>query len=130
MTGRRGFTLIEVMVALGVLVIGVTGILAIFAAAASTHRRALEETTAAIIAGSVIAEQRAAFVRNKFGEPVAIKEEPVPGYELYSCTVTPTILAREPATGRTVQLYLEVGVHFMSRGRKRTISYRTVFFRE
>jgi hypothetical protein len=118
------------MVALGVLVVGVAGILAIFAAAAATHRRALEETSAAIIADSVVAEQRAAFVRNKFGEPPAIKEEPVPGYELYSCSVTPTVLAREPSTGRTVHLYVEVGVHFMSRGKKRTIKYRTVFFRE
>jgi len=127
---RSGFSLIEVLVAMGVLVLGIGGVLAIFFAAADTHRRALTETTTAIIADSVIAEQRAAFNRNRYGEPLPIKEEPVPGYELYSCSVLPTAVGRDPQTGRTTHLYLEVVVHYQHRGQKRRAVYRTVFFRE
>ncbi len=115
---------------MGVLVLGIGGVLAIFFAAADTHRRAVTETTVAIIANSVIAEQRAAFNRNRYGEPLPIREELVPGYELYSCSVLPTVLARDPETGRTTHLYLEVLVHYQHRGKKRATRHRTVLFRE
>ncbi len=130
MRAARGFSLIEVLVAMGVLVVGIVGVLALFAAAADAHRRALEETTAAIIADSVIAEQRAAFNRNRYGDPLLCEDMPVPGYELYTCSVRPTVLARDRELGRTTQLNMEVDVHFAHRGRRRTITYRTIFFRE
>ncbi len=130
MSGRRGFSLVEVMVALGVLAVGIGGVLAIFAAAAATHRRALDETVTAIIGNSVVAEQRAAFNRNRYGEPLAVSRAPVPGHDLYTCSVTPTVLEREPETGRTVHLYLEVAVHYQRRGRGRTALFRTILFRE
>lgn len=130
MRARRGFTLVEVMVALGVLAVGIGGVLAMFAAAASTHRRALNETITAIIADSVLAEQRARFNRNRWSEPMPLAKEPAAGYDLYSYSVHPTTLAREPETGRTVHLYLEIEVHYQRRGRGRSKVFRTVLFRE
>ncbi len=127
---RRGFTLIEVLVALGILALGIGGVMAIFVAASATHRRALDETTAAIIAETVIAEQRAAFNRSHSDDPVPLDHAPVPGYELYRVSVRPVALARDPLLGRTVHMYLEVEVHYNSQGRPRSETYRTVLFRE
>ena len=130
MRDRRGFSLVEVMVAMGVLAVGIGGVLALFAIATANHRRALDETITAMIGNTVISEQRAAFNRNRYAEPVAVSKQPVPGYEMHTCSVTPTVLGREPETGRTVHLYLEVGVHYQRRGRERTVVFRTVLFRE
>jgi Tfp pilus assembly protein PilV len=128
---RRGFSLLEVVVAMGVLAMGIGGVMALFVAAAAAHQQAVTETTAAVIADSVIAEQRAAFDRNRYGAgPVEVREQPVPGYELYTVSVLPTVLAREPETGRVVHVYLEVTVHYQLRGAKRSVTYRTILFRE
>jgi prepilin-type N-terminal cleavage/methylation domain-containing protein len=127
---RAGFTLVEVLVALGVLAVGIGGVMALFAGAAGTHRRAVEETAAAIIADTVIAEQRALFSRRPGSEPAVQDRVPVPGYELYTVSLLPFVLARDEASGVAVQVYLEVRVHYMSRGRERTTSYRTVFYRQ
>jgi prepilin-type N-terminal cleavage/methylation domain-containing protein len=127
---RRGFSLLEVVVAMGILALGIGGVMAIFVAATAAHRQALEETTAAIIADTVIAEQRAAFGRNRYSDPVEVKEQPVPGYDLYTVSVMPTVLEREPETSRPVQVYLEVTVHYQNRGVRRRTVYRTILFRE
>ena len=79
MRGRGGFTLVEILVALGVLTLGIGGVLAIFTAAAATHRQALDETVTSIIADSVIAEQRAAFNRSRYSEPLPLQDQPAPG---------------------------------------------------
>lgn len=128
---RRGFSLLEVVVAMGVLALGIGGVMAIFVAAAAAHRQAVEETAVAIIADTVIAEQRAAFDRNRYVEgPVEVRERPVPGQELYAVSVMPTVLAREPETNRVVHVYLEVTVHYQHRGVRRSTVYRTILFRE
>ncbi|MHC4914766.1 MAG: type IV pilus modification PilV family protein [Planctomycetota bacterium] len=127
---RRGFTLIEVLVALGILALGIGGAMAMFVAASATHRRALDDTAAAIIAETVIAEQRAAFNRSHSEDPVPLKRAAVPGYELYWVSVRPVVLARDPLLGRTVHMYLEVEVHFNQQGRDRSETYRTILFRE
>ena len=139
----RGFTLMEVMVALGVLALGIGGVLAMFTGAAAIHRRALDETAAAIIAESAAAEFRAEFnadavraeasadvSRRKYQDPVAVEREPVPGFPLYSCSLRPTVLERERQTGRAVQVYLEVAVVWQRRGAPHEEVYRTILFRE
>jgi type II secretory pathway pseudopilin PulG len=51
--GKRGFSLAEVVVALGVITIGVIGVLAVFPTSLQTGRSAQEETRATHIAQSV-----------------------------------------------------------------------------
>jgi prepilin-type N-terminal cleavage/methylation domain-containing protein len=60
MTGPRarsgGFTLLEIIIALGILAVGATTALALLVAAASTGRRAEHHVQSALLADSVIAE--------------------------------------------------------------------------
>ena len=129
--------------ALGVLTMGIGGVLAMFMGAAAAHRRSLDETAAAIIAESTMAELRAEFNadtvraeasadvgRRKYQDPVATEGEPVPGFPLYSCSVRPTVLERERQTGRAVQAYVEVAVIWQRRSKPREEVYRTILFRE
>jgi hypothetical protein len=58
---KCGFTLIEIVVALGVLVIGVTSVFALFAAGGATHRKATSQNAAALISDSVFAHLRERF---------------------------------------------------------------------
>jgi prepilin-type N-terminal cleavage/methylation domain-containing protein len=50
---KRGFTLIEILMALSILLLGVVGVYAIFAVGLINHKRAVDNTSAAILAGSV-----------------------------------------------------------------------------
>ena len=51
-----GFSLLEVLVAMFILSIGAASVLALYAAAARTHRRSVDRTHAALIAERVFAE--------------------------------------------------------------------------
>jgi len=58
---KRGFTLIEIVVALGVLAIGVTSVFALLATGGATHRKATSQSAAALISDSVFAHLRERF---------------------------------------------------------------------
>jgi prepilin-type N-terminal cleavage/methylation domain-containing protein len=53
---RRGFSLVEVLVAMVILSLGATSILALYASAAATHRRSVDRTRAALVAEEVLAQ--------------------------------------------------------------------------
>jgi prepilin-type N-terminal cleavage/methylation domain-containing protein len=50
---RRGFTLIEILMALSILLLGVVGVYAVFAVGLVNHKRAVDNTTAGMLAGSL-----------------------------------------------------------------------------
>jgi type II secretion system protein I len=58
---RRGFSLLEVLVAMAIFTVGATSILALFAAAAATHKRSIDRTRAAMVAEGVVAEVQARY---------------------------------------------------------------------
>ncbi|MCC6464558.1 MAG: prepilin-type N-terminal cleavage/methylation domain-containing protein [Planctomycetes bacterium] len=53
MRRNRGFTLLEIMIAFSILLAGVVGVYAVFAAGLVAHKRAVDNTTAAVLAGSL-----------------------------------------------------------------------------
>ncbi len=62
MTRRaRGFSLVEVLVAMAIFTVGATSILALFAAAAATHKRSVDRTRAAMVAEGIVAEVQARY---------------------------------------------------------------------
>lgn len=65
-----GFSLLEVLVALFVLSVGAASVLALFAAAASTHRRSVDRTNAVLVAERVFGEVRAAYRTGRSAEEV------------------------------------------------------------
>jgi prepilin-type N-terminal cleavage/methylation domain-containing protein len=69
MRSDRGFTLLEIVMALVVFAISITSILAMFTLAAASHRRGVEQTQARLIARRVFAE-----VQAKHVGPVAPKD--------------------------------------------------------
>ena len=56
---RRGFTLIEILLAIGILAVGITAVLFLFAMGARSHRRAIDRTRSAILAETVINQIKA-----------------------------------------------------------------------
>jgi prepilin-type N-terminal cleavage/methylation domain-containing protein len=71
---RNGFTLIEILMALTILLVGIVGVYAIFAVGLINHKRAVDNTTAGILAGSLFDDIAANydvyyFDRNRNGRP-------------------------------------------------------------
>jgi hypothetical protein len=115
---------------MGVLVLGIGGVLALFMGAAASHRQALDATVAAIIAEGAVAEVRSGFSRYD-AEPVPQSGPyPAPGFALCSYLVRTTVVERDPASGRAVQAYVEVVVTWQRKGKQRQEVYRTILFRE
>lgn len=61
----RGFSLLEVLVALMILSVGAASVLALFGAAASTHRRSLDRTHAGLVAERILAEIQGRYTVDK-----------------------------------------------------------------
>lgn len=59
---ERGFSLMEVLVAMVILTVGATSLIAVFAAAAATHKRSVDHTHAAVVAEEVLAEVQARYI--------------------------------------------------------------------
>ena len=53
--GRRGFTLLEVLIAIAVFVVSVSSILALFSVGTAAHRRGIDQSEAALLAARVAA---------------------------------------------------------------------------
>ncbi len=97
MSRARGFSLLEMIVALAILVVGTSSALALFAVAAASHKRAVDYAVAAQAAQSIFPEieQRWTLIRSrtKAGKvkdlpdpiPKPGESEPtVPGYPQYA----------------------------------------------
>ncbi len=54
--GRGGFSLLEILVALSVMVVGMTSILVLFAVGVTTHKRSVDQMNAALAAESIFSE--------------------------------------------------------------------------
>lgn len=67
---EAGFSLLEVLIAMLILSIGSASLLALFAAGASTHRKSIDRTHAALLAERVFSEVRAAYTVGMEAEAV------------------------------------------------------------
>jgi prepilin-type N-terminal cleavage/methylation domain-containing protein len=59
--GRAGFSLLEVLVALGIVTVGITAVLALFAAGVEVHKQAVDQSNAALAAQSLASEVEAKY---------------------------------------------------------------------
>jgi len=60
-TRQSGFTLIEILIAIAILVVGMTGVVAVFGVAVDAQKNALEDSAVAFLAESVLSEITADF---------------------------------------------------------------------
>ena len=135
---RGGFTLIEILLALGILLIGLTGVLGLLTfGAAMTRAAALRrDAAAATDAGFADLEERMFPLvvvdgTEQVGEPIEIAARPVPGYEglTYAARAEPDPqLATE--LGYPLEYKVEVEMSWTSGGRRRSRTFSTLLVRE
>ena len=127
--GEAGFSLIEVVVALGVLMLGIGSVLALFASATAAHRRAVHQTQAAELAEWAIADIESAITRGAELEevvsapPLEVLRRDWPGYR-----VEVSFLPIAGETGED-EILLRIGVIWMSAGREVRRDYQQILAR-
>ncbi|MBI4601674.1 MAG: prepilin-type N-terminal cleavage/methylation domain-containing protein [Planctomycetes bacterium] len=122
----EGFSLLEVLIAMFILTIGAASLLSLFAAAASTHRRAVDRTRAALVAEQVLAEARDSYAHG--AEPAEVSgalkarlPEDVGGYRWEALLVRP-----EGDEWTESELFCRVTVRWKESGAERAESFHTV----
>ena len=125
--GAAAFTLVEVLVAIGVLAIGAVAAMSLFAAAAATHKRAVDRVNSAYLAEHVVALTE---VRLKGDADLADLEvqggkvEEYPGYE-YDVTLEDL----EGDGGYGLEVLVEVTIRWNTKGRQGEEKYTTILLR-
>jgi len=128
----RGMTLIEVMISFAILITGLVSIFAILNAGFRTHKRAINETEASILADSILSEMRSEFSNGhvpnhdhgNFHESIDY-----PGY-YYSRTVVllePTRRGQDQRAGDR-EYFVHVDVRWSEQGDDKSIGVDTVMF--
>ncbi|MBI4614224.1 MAG: prepilin-type N-terminal cleavage/methylation domain-containing protein [Planctomycetes bacterium] len=82
-----GFTLIEILIALSVLVVGLVGIFALFPVGMAASRGAVEDTSASILAESIQSSIVISVNQSKPGEPIDYWHDGVPTGERFTLPV-------------------------------------------
>ena len=134
----RGFTLIEILFALAILLMGVTSILGLLTFGATMTRAAALRGHAAAAVEAVYADLEERMFPSvvedgeaKVGEPLAIKDRPIPGFEglLYSARATPDP-KEEKELGHANQYKVDVEIAWTTGGTKHTRTFTTLLLRE
>jgi len=101
---RAGFSLLEVLVAMVILTIGATSLIALFAAAAATHKRSVDRTKAAMIAEVILSEVKARYTPGSDLEELEASlhsglDETIDGYRWSVLLVRPADEVESPGGG-------------------------------
>lgn len=126
---QDGFTLIEMLVAMGILVVGVTTILGLLTFGAALQRTAERQSEAALAAEQVVDDLRnLAFPVNPDGtpgEPSTQMEFPVQGHPRLTASVD---LKRNPAL--VGEYFATILIQWRERGQLKGEEFRTILQRE
>jgi len=100
----HGFSLLEIIVALGIFMIGAASVFALFAAGAGAHRRAVDRANAARAADSIFAELEAKWTLAGDLQRGAVRREPAPAAKAGSASTASRRTAEAdfpvPASGK------------------------------
>ena len=123
LSGRRGFTLIEVLIAVGVFTVAFGGVFALLATGAESRRRAEDGTEASLIATSLVAEARARFRGDGPLQPVSGRPWPTnPRY-----TFDLDYIQLDKAGD---EVFMRVRVRWLRGGSTRSIDFDTILLRK
>jgi hypothetical protein len=140
--GSAGFTLIEVVMAMFLLLLGMTSILGLLSFGAAMSRTAELRSCAAQSIKAVLAdleEELFPLVLDKHGNeiagaPISIVDRRLPGYPglVYSVTAKPNPdpEARRSDSGAPLEYLVEVDVSWLASGLKRSRKFQTLLLRE
>jgi len=126
-------TLIEVMLAIAILITGLIAIFALLNSGIQSHRRAINETEASIVASSAIAEIRSELMRGKSIPRSDAKRtfNPAPAFPDYQINQQIIELdkargAQDVGAGR--EYFVRVEVRWSEKGDNKSIVMQTVVF--
>lgn len=130
----RAMTLMEVLIATAILVFGLVSIMAALQAGLSTHKRARDETHAAMVGATVMAEMRSIFARGQVPAPLSedMPQESAdfPGY-YYAVALKDITPSRGTRGGEVLgrEFFVEVKVTWKDKSDDRKwIAFNTVMF--
>lgn len=61
---RKGFTLVEILISIGILSVGIVGVISLLSAGVVAYRRARNDTLSALVASNIISDLQAVFIKN------------------------------------------------------------------
>ena len=131
--GPRGMTLVEVMMAFAILITGLVGIFAILHAGLRSHKRAVNETEASILAASLMSELRADFSRARRPPSDSAttwhQSADYPEYK-YRTVIVPLEQARAGIDARAAdrEYFVRVEVRWAERGDNKSVSFDTIMY--
>jgi len=123
MRGSEGFTLVEVLVALFIFAVGIVGVMALFVGAARTGQMAAEETEAAMVAGTAVADVRSRLDAGQKPSP----QPPREAAEFPRCMYEVSVVDLDDS-GR--EFFVRVTVRWKSGGRERKLDFDTIVVRK
>jgi prepilin-type N-terminal cleavage/methylation domain-containing protein len=122
-----GFTLTEVLIAMGILAIGAVAALSLFAAGAATQKRAIDRANSAYLA-----EQVVALLDARLAGDVDLQDLVVEGASLPSCpgyTYDVSLTDLDDESGWSLEVLVEVTVRWKRKGKGREATYQTILLR-
>jgi len=125
----RGFTLLEVLVAIMVFVLGIAAVLPLFAVAGASHKRAIDQAHVSWIAPRIAAKIQEGLTSSN---PKDVKNQ---GWEeygqayVYDATFTPLSMGRQGGAAGDVAFMLTVEVRWKELPQLRVEKFETVVLR-
>lgn len=116
--GERGFSLLEILMALAVLAIGMVGVFALFGIATTNHRRATDQVGVGVVAQRALAEAQTRFAAGDTSSAKGLGFPEYPGFR-YD-------LDAEPLPGPLTRYAVKITVTWQFRGRPTTEVFETV----
>jgi len=130
---RRGFTLLEVVLAMGILLLGLSVVLGLLSFGAALARTSAMRTTSAQAVEAVLADlEETLFELDKSGEaaaPVAIVDRALPGDAQIVYSATPTLLPLQP-DAVVEEYHVRVELGWLASGVRKSARFETVFPRQ
>ena len=137
---EQGLTLIEIVVAMGILLLGMSAILGLFSFGAALARTAEMRTIGSSTVEALVADLEGTLFPASFdaetgswilGEPQPIENRPVPGYPSVLYSASAFANPDQPARGgRALEYKVEVTMRWKSGGEDRSRRFTTLLLRE
>jgi len=119
-----GFTLIEILVALFVMLIGLSSAFALFAAATAMHKRATDQSMAAIMADSIFSEVESRLTAGVDINRIARMDARFPKYEGYRYD-----LELIPLDANEDEIYARLSIRWNTQGKELSRVFSTILIR-
>ncbi|RME77178.1 MAG: prepilin-type N-terminal cleavage/methylation domain-containing protein [Planctomycetota bacterium] len=116
-----GFTLMEVLVAMAILLIGLTSAIALLAAGAASQKKAVDATNSAFLAKIVLEDIKAKAGQIKEPKELWVQKGRIPGYPNYSYDVFARWLDKKQK-----ELHVAISIYWELGAKKKTITYNSI----